>query len=123
MKLYRKFRLDPNGKPIAGSKFGMLGVRPFDSTNPKRQFDVKASAGSDLVKPGEGDLSVYSEPQVIRIRASDLELHELEADDLPSGLTVVPAGEPHYLIEPATEVTLNLFQSLLGQTRGHWKRV
>jgi len=48
---------------------------------------------------------------------------EMDTDNLPSGLAVVPAGEPHFLIEPATEVTLDHFQSLLAQTRTLWDRV
>ena len=123
MKFYRKFRVAANGKPIVGTLFGMLGVRPADPTNPKKRFDVTAVAGSDVVRPGGGGLSVYTDPAGIRIQAADLFLFAIDTANLSTGLRDVPAGDPHYLVEPAHDMTLDDFQGLLAQTRDFWIRV
>lgn len=123
MKLYRVFRIDTDGKPRVGHLSCMLGVRPADPTNPRRYFDVRAAVGTDPVVPGSGGLSVYSDPAAIRLRAANLFLFEMESDDLPGDLTTVPAGAPHYLIEPAAPMTLDDYQAALAATRDLWRRV
>lgn len=123
MKLYRKFRVAADGKPVVGTLSSMLGVRPADPTRPKKRFDVPAVAGSDEIRPGSGGLSVYTDPGSIRIQAADLFLFAIETADLPAGLIDVPAGDPHYHIEPAYAMTLDDFQSLLAITRDLWIRV
>lgn len=123
MKLYRKFRIAADGKPIVGTLFGMLGVRPAYPAYPKRRFDVPAILGSDVVRPGGGGLSVSTDPAGIRIQAADLFLFEIDGAGLRPGLTNVPAGDPHRLIEPAYDMTLDEFQDLLAQTRDSWIRV
>jgi hypothetical protein len=74
VKLYRKFKLDADGKPMVGTRFGMLGARPRDPRNPKKRGDVDAVFGSDLVRPGGGGLSVYDDPSAIQIHDDDLVL-------------------------------------------------
>ena len=88
MKLYRLMKMAPDGKPLVGSGAMMLGVRPTDPTAPNNRFDVPAVAGSDVVRPGDGGLSCYSEASAIRIRAKKLQLWSIEVDDLP------PLGTP-----------------------------
>jgi hypothetical protein len=121
VKLYRKFFQAADGKPVVGARSGMLGVRPADPSRPSRQGDVRAPRGSDLVRPGEGGLSVYSDPAAIRIQAPDLILCVIESADLPPELADVgAAGDPHRHIEPAAEMTLDEFQAALGRSRGLW---
>lgn len=116
MKLSRKFFLAADGKPVVGTRFGMLGVRPFDPTRPGRRNDVNATRGADPVRPGEGR-SVYTDPAGIRVQAPDLILCAVEAADLPPELADVDAGDPHRHIEPAFEMSLDEFQAALGRTR------
>jgi hypothetical protein len=123
VKLYRKFLLDGTGKPVVGVSFGMLGVRPFDPQRPKKYHDVKAAAGTDPVRFGEGGLSVFTDPAAIRIQTADLILCWLESANLPGGLATVPAGDPHYHIEPQAEMTLDHYQALLASTRDLWQIV
>jgi hypothetical protein len=123
VKLYRMFRLDADNKPLVGTQFGMLGVRPRDPANPRRKFDVKASTGSDTVQPHTGGLSVFTDPTAIHLQSADMVLCELESDDLPAELSDVAAGEPHHHIEPSKEMTLDQFQALLESTRDDWHPV
>ena len=123
MKLYRKFRVDADGKPIVGTKFGMLGVRPTDPNNRKKRADVKAVNGSDLVRRGGGGLSVYTDPTAILIQAADLVLCEIDTADLPPGLLETAASKPHYLIEPSQQMTLDEYQELLADTQDLWQPV
>jgi hypothetical protein len=123
VKLYRMFRLDPDGKPTVGTLFGMLGVRPRDPAKPRKRFDVPAVAGSDLVRPGGGGLSVFTDPAAILIQPADLALCEIDTADLPGELVAVAAGDPHYLIEPASPMTLDDYQAALAATRDFWHRV
>ena len=119
MKLYRKFFLAADGKPVVGTRFGMLGVRPYDPARPGRTTDVKAIRGADPVRPGEG-LSVYTDPAGIRVQAPDLVLCAIEAADLPPELAAADAGDPHWQIEPAAVMTLDGLQAALGRTRELW---
>lgn len=117
------FRLDADGKPLVGVEFGMLGVRPKDPANPRRKFDVKVSAGSDTIQPHEGGLSVFTDPNAIRLQSAGMVLCELESGDLPAELSDVVAGEPHHHIEPSKPMTLDQFQALLENTRDDWHPV
>src|SRR5262245_60471852 len=101
----------------------MLVVRPFDPAFPKKRYDVNAVVGSDVVRFGGGGLSVFSDRAAILLQAVDLFLFEIETADFPSGLIEVPAGKPHYHIEPQSDMTLDDFQNLLAATRDSWKRV
>lgn len=120
MILYRKFFLDAQGKPILGTGFGMLGVRPFDPKRPKKYHDVKAAVDMDLVKPGDGGLSAFSDPAEIKVQAVDLILCRIETGALPTDLTVVSAGDPHFHLEPRLEMVLVQYQSILASTRDDW---
>lgn len=123
MKLYRKLRIAADGGPQVGNLSCMLGVRPADPLDPNRYCDVSAAKGTDLVLPGGGGLSVYTNQGAIRLRAARLFLFALEADSLPNELTAVTAGDPHYLIEPRLPMTLDDFQAALAGTRDLWQRV
>lgn len=123
MKLYRLFRIDVDGQPVVGPKFGMLGVRPVNPAFPKKRFDVNAVVGSDLVCPGSGGFSVFSDPAAIQIQASDLVLFEIDTADLGNRLIQVEAGQSHYHVEPCAELTLEEFQHSLAETRNFWRPV
>ncbi len=123
MKLYRKFKLDADGKPTVRIKFGMLGVRPRAPKFPKKRFDVGATLGSDQVNPGGGGLSVFEDPAAIQISDDDLVLCVIETDDLSLELERKEAGKSHYHIEPAHAMTLDEFQERLAETRELWERV
>jgi len=123
VNLYRKFRVAADGKPDVGNRSCMLGVRPADPSNPRKYFDVPAAGGTDVVVPGGGGLSVYTDPAGIRLHAADLYLFVLDAADLPKDLAAVAAGDPHYLIEPNGPMTLDDYQAALAGTRDLWHRV
>lgn len=120
MKLYRKFFLAADGKPVVGTSFGMLGVRPYDPAKPKRRRDVAAAAATDLVRPGGGGLSVFTDPAAIQVQGVGAVLCVIDAADLPPDLRAVPAGDPHWQVEPAADMTLGQFQAALAGTRDRW---
>jgi hypothetical protein len=123
VKLYRKFRVAADGKPQVGHLSCMLGVRPADPANPNKYFDVPAAQGTDLVLPGGGGLSVYTDPGAIRLRAANVFLFAVDADALPNELMAVVAGDPHHLIEPRLPMTLDGYQAALARTRDLWQRI
>lgn len=124
MKLYRVMKVDPaDGRPVVGTRRNMLGVRPTDpaNTDPRRRFDIAAVDAADPVHPGEG-LSTESVPGRLTVGRGE-GLFEIESDDLPAGLAVVPDRLPHCLIQPARTMTLGDFQAALRGTRDLWRRV
>ena|GEM_PF-6763672 len=122
MKLFRKMYEDPDGKPTVGNTSMKLGVRPADPAQPYRKSDVPAVNGSDVVNPGEGGLSCYSDPGKIRIQSKKLVLWSIEEKVLPQGLIVRPDSNSHYLIEPSRGMTLDDLQNLLADSRDDWTR-
>ncbi|VTU00636.1 unnamed protein product [Gemmataceae bacterium] len=123
MKIYRLMKVAPDGLPLVGTKFGMLGVRPRDPANPKKRFDVPAAAPADPVQPGSGGLSVNTDPAALKPPDDEFVLWEVTHDALGSGLRVTPDGPPHYVIEVAGPTTLDEMQRRIAETREHWKRV
>ena len=122
MKLYRMMKED-HGKPLAGDGSMMLGVRPTDPALPHKRADVPAAvAGTDVVRPGDGGLSCFSDPAAIKIQSAKLKLWSIEEDDLPAGLNARVAGDPHYHIEPNRDMTLDDLQRLLEDTQHLWVR-
>lgn len=121
-KLYRLMKADADGKPLVGSGSMMLGVRPTDPAQPNKRADVPAVAGTDVVQPGDGGLSCYSDPASIAIQSNKLVLWSIETGDLPPELIPEPAGDPHYHVEPDREMTLDELQGLLADTRDLWQR-
>jgi hypothetical protein len=115
-------KADSDGKPLVGDGSMMLGVRPSDPAYPTRRFDVPAVAGSDVVHPGDGGLSCYSDVAAIKIQSKKLELWSIDTADLPASLTAQDAGDPHFHVEPTGAVTLDEFQDLLAGTRDLWKQ-
>ena len=120
-KLSRRMKTDTDGKPLVGSGAMMLGVRPTDPSRPQTRFDVPAVAGSDVVHPGEGGLSCYTDANAIKLRSKNLSLWSIDVADLPQELIPKPAGDPHYHIEPNLDVTLDELQQLLAETRDLWE--
>ena len=122
MKLYRLMKAHADGKPLVGSGSMMLGVRPTDPAQPNKRADVPAAVGTDIVHPGDGGLSCYTDPNAITIQSTKLLLWSIETDDLPTELIPKSAGDPHYHIEPDRDVTLDDLQELLADTRDLWQR-
>ncbi|MCE9567599.1 MAG: hypothetical protein K8U57_36830 [Planctomycetes bacterium] len=122
MKLYRLMKADADGKPLVGDGSMMLGVRPTDPTQPKKRADVPAVIGTDVVHPGGGGLSCYTDPSAIKIQSDKLILWSIDTDELPSEFTEKPAGVPHYHIEPSRDITLDDLQELVADTRDLWQR-
>ena len=122
MKLYCVMKVDADGKPLVGSGSMMLGVRQTDPAQPNKRADVRAVSGADVVQPGEGGMSYYSDPAAITIQLGKLVLWSIESDDLPPELIPQDAGVPHYHIEPSRAVSLDGFQELLADTRDLWQR-
>jgi hypothetical protein len=113
-------KADADGKPLVGSGSMMLGVRPADRAQPNRRFDVPAVAGTDVVAPGDGGLSCYTDPAAILVRGGRLRRWSVESDGLPAGLADRDAGDPHRHLEPAGPMTLDQFQQALAGTRDLW---
>jgi hypothetical protein len=111
-----------DGLPEVGIRFGMLGVCPKDPTNPRKRFDVSATAPTDRVKPGDG-MSVNTDRTKLKPPDDEFLLWEIDDSVLGSGLAVFEAGPPHYHVGPAREMTLAELQKLVADTRGNWKRV
>ena len=122
MKLYRVMKSDVDGKPLVGDASMMLGLRPTDPNQLHKRSDVPAIIGTDLVLPGDGGLSCFSDPRAIAIQSKKLLLWSIESDDFPAALIEIPAGKPHYLIEPSRGMRLDELQLLLAGTRDLWQR-
>lgn len=123
MKIYRLMKADKDGLPEVGSKFGMLGVRPKDPSNPKKRFDVPVSAPTDVIQPGMGGLSVNTDATKLKPPDDEFLLWEIDSDELGSGLRVEPDGPPHHVIEVAAPASLAEMQERIAETRDRWKRV
>jgi hypothetical protein len=125
MKLYRMMKAAADGSPGTGDRFGMLGVRP---TRPGRRGDVSAVGPSDLVRTGGGGLSVFEGPldnlpPQMKPPIAQHPVWEIDSADLVEGIISLPAGPPHYHVEPAREMTLAEYQALLAATRTWWSQV
>src|SRR3954447_2584847 len=107
-----------DGKPLVGTRGGMLGVRPTDpnSTDPKRKSDVAAVTNSDTVQPGEG-LSTSTDPNFRQPRRGEalfaIETEALAGTDVNSN----PDAPGHVLLEPSASMPLGEFQQALEDTK------
>lgn len=122
MKLYRMMKAAADGFPEPGEAFARLGVRPHQ---PPRRGDVRAADPSDLVRPGDGGMSVAADspdnlPARMRPPAAQYPVWEIDTADPGAGVMAQPAGPPHYHVEPAREMPLAEFQALLAATRTRW---
>lgn len=113
-------KVDVDGKPLVGIRFGMLGVRPRVPTSPNRS-DVSAVKDDDLVHPGEG-LSTSPDLDSLQTRRGE-RVFEIESDQLSTELKTNHDRAGHCLIEPANRVTLVEFQRALAETRDLWHPV
>jgi hypothetical protein len=125
VKLYRVMREAAGGRPEVGDGFAQLGVRPV---RPYRKADVPAADPGDPVRPGDGGLSVYAGsvaalPPALQPGKAKFPVWEIDTADLGPGLRAVPAGPPHYQIEPDRDTTLAELQAALPATRDRWARV
>ena len=114
-----------DGKPEVGDTFAKLGVRP---ARLGAKGDVKAANPTDLVRPGEGGMSVgVDSPDNllphIRPPKNKHPIWEIDDAELGKGLIATAAGPPHYVVEPADEMTMDELQALLASTRDRWVRV
>ena len=126
MKLYRVMSVDPaDGKPLVGVRRNMLGVRPTDPTSkdPRRRPDVSAVVGSDLVLPGAAEGLSVSSIASGRIAGRNEAVWEIDEADLSLLLAPVPAGPPHFVLEPTVPMTLGQYQAALWLTRDLWVRL
>ncbi len=116
-------KVDADGKPQAGIKRNMLGVRPTDptSTDPNRVFDVPAVTGADSVGPGKG-LSTAPLLDGLQPRKGEA-VFVLESDDLPAELQPNQDKANHCLIQPGSTMTLSEYQQALAETRELWQQV
>jgi hypothetical protein len=122
VKLYRIMKAAADGLPEVGTKFGMLGVRPRDPTNPKRRFDVRATASTDIVSPGDG-MSVNADPAALIPPDDEFLVWVIDEADIGPDLAVSPAKPQHYHVGPSHDMTLAELQQLLAGTRDRWQRV
>jgi hypothetical protein len=122
VKLYRMMKAAADGLPEVGTKFGMLGVRPRDPKNPKKRFDVPATAPTDTVQPSDG-ISVNSDPNALTPPDDEFLLWVIEDTDLGPDLKTSEAGPPHYHVGPSHDMTLAELQQALAGTRDYWQQV
>ena len=123
MKLYRVMKVDPaDGKPLVGTRGGMLGVRPTDptATNPSTVADVTAVNDTDVVQLGRG-LSTSPDPN-FRVPRRGEAMFVIETDDLGPEVKSHQDHPGHVTIGPASETTLGDYQRALAGTRDSWKR-
>ncbi|MBA4064943.1 MAG: hypothetical protein C0501_14765 [Isosphaera sp.] len=128
MKLYRRMLAAADGKPLAGDRFGMLGVRP--KGKPGRS-DVDAALPTDVVPAAAPKgMSVNADATRVPQPAGDeFVLWVLDVPDdnpgavLGGDLAVEPDRPPHAVIRPARDLPLAEYQRALTGTRDHWQRV
>ncbi len=120
VKLYRKMFAADDGRPLVGDGRNMLGLRPFDPKWPRQAADTTAVAAGDPVVPPQG-LSVFTSPDVIPPRVEGV-MWVIATDDLPATMTFVQAGRnpAHYHITPRKQVSLDVCQQWLADTRELW---
>lgn len=124
MKLYRVMKVDVDGKPLVGTRRNMLGVRPYDpnSKDPRRKFDVDATNSRDIVMPGTSNgLSVSTTSDQL-VAGRDEAVWEIEESELLPFLIPVPDHEPHHILEPIRQMTLEDYQAAVAVTRDSWAR-
>jgi hypothetical protein len=125
VKLYRMMKAAADGMPETGDTFAKLGIRP---ARPGRRGDILASDPVDVVRPGKGGMSVAADavddlPTHMRPPRAQFPIWEIDTAELGEGLLATPAGPPHYVVEPAHEMTLAEMQFLLAATRDRWRQV
>jgi hypothetical protein len=104
----------------------MLGVRPGDAPKP----DVLAVDPTDMIKPGEGGLSIapgdplflqrHRRPPSLGGTGQD-PVWWVEESDLGPDLIFRQDRATHGLIEPIRPVTLQEFQDALAALRSRWQ--
>jgi hypothetical protein len=125
MRLYRAMRVAADGLPEVAPSARALGVRPGNASHP----DVAAIQPDDLVRPGEGGMSVAPDdpvrlarnrrPANLGGRGPD-PVWWIEADVLGPSLVTRFDPPTHGFVEPAAEMTLLQFELALAATRPHW---
>jgi hypothetical protein len=117
---------DLDGLPHVARSAEGLGVRLEPPI-----IDIRVDARG-LVQPGNG-MSVYGNPLLMfRQRRpvflpggkSTVPLFAIEEDHLPAGLGLTPPNDQtHMLVQPAEEMSIQEYESLLGATRPLWERI
>jgi hypothetical protein len=125
-KLYRAMQKGADGAPETAPNARALGIRPG--------IDVPAAFADEIVKPGEGGLSVspddpcnlpvFRRPRGFLGTGKD-PVWEIESSQLGPDLCYRPdpAKAGHGFIEPSRPLTLDEFQQAVAQTRGWWREV
>ena len=129
MFLFRAMQPDPrDGKPLVGTRRGMLGVRSADPTDlPPQKPDMPgAASGSDFVYPGrcEGMSTNTVRATIVPKRVEVVWMIDaslLTGWNLASEID--PQNSEHVIITPGGEMTLDEFQTALRLTRDAWVRV
>jgi hypothetical protein len=129
MRLFRAMIEDADGKPKVGPAATMLGVRAGVKVPPN---DVVAVSLFDIVGPGFGMSVAPNDPAYLPIFRRPPELNggtgknpiwSISVDQLGSDLRFHFDKPPnHGLIEPAFDMKLSEFQTLLEKTRDVWVR-
>jgi hypothetical protein len=118
-------RMAKDGLPEMGPTARSLGVRPGNAPHP----DVAAILPAELVRPGEGGMSVAPDDPIYLARnRRPLNLGGLgpdpvwwiDQDSLGPKLVVRFDPATHGFVEPAVEMTLLQFEEALAATRASW---
>ncbi len=124
-ELFRGMKEDTKGMPEIGESSRGLGVRPG--------FDVPATDPGDLVRPGQGGMSVspddpqslpyFRRPPALGGTSKDPVWRISEAD-LGNDLHYRPdpARSGHGFVEPSRSMTLAEYQRALAQTQRLWQK-
>ena len=125
MKIYRWMKRGSDGRPLAGTRFGLLGVRP--KGGPGRS-DVDAQASDEIVSASVAKgLSASTDPTMPQSPGDEFLLWEIDSDSLGPALTAEPSpttnNPGHYLVKPANDMTLAEYQKALASTSANWQQV
>lgn len=121
-RVFRVMKEDPELQlPRVGSTWACLGVRVPQDIAPN---------SASLVRPGNGGMSVVRDPDVLigSLKPRSLggeglfPLWEIGTSLFPSTTQFGASQTAHVNIEPASEMTLDAFQTALGSTRSNWSK-
>ncbi len=125
-QLFRAMKESPSGLADAGDNARALGIRPG--------IDVPAIKPDDIVRPGQGGLSVSpDDPLSLPVFRRPPEFQGVGKDPVwaitPAELgpdlcyRPDPTSTDHGFIEPARPMPLGEYQRALARTQARWRKV
>lgn len=128
MLLFRAMKESGDGLPEIGSTARTLGVRPAGDS--VKDFDVLATNPNEIIRPGEGGMSVAPEAPIFLLphrRPASLggfgfdPVWKIELEELGLALQFRQDSRTHGVIEPRRPMMLWEFQDVLVKTQRQWR--